>query len=169
MNPFWPYDKFPQIITWSFMNLQQVTAPMRLQSLRGSDGSEKKTSSAASWWLLTRCLRTTDSQRYTVGWWDPLLLLFTTTGVCFLSEKSMEKNHLSSQKCQVLLQDLSLSHELCHRAMLPLRLWHLGRIPNDDLGSDLSVGQLDFFPTKKGICHGIWGFSQQKKARKKPK
>ena len=37
-------------------------------------------------WLLTRCLRTTDSQWYAVGWWDPLLLLFTTTGVCFLSE-----------------------------------------------------------------------------------
>ena len=39
------------------------------------------------WWLLTRCLCTTDSQRYAVGRWDPLLLLFTTTGVlCFLSE-----------------------------------------------------------------------------------
>lgn len=43
-------------------------------------------------------------------------------------------NNLRSQKCHVFLQDLSLSHELCHRAMLPLRLWHLGRIPNHNLG-----------------------------------
>lgn len=52
--------------------------------------------------------------------------------------------------------------------MLPLRLWHLGRIPNEDLGSDLTVGQLDFFSNiKRDFVMEFEDFLNKKTRKKK--